>query len=276
MHVGNGAGLFTQGDVNFGANMTALKFGGAVTAGTATVLNAKGAMTVAMGVKQRCKQRTVITRDSLDSGDELPELQPESDDDFYETRSDTGSDFSVGTYDTNYFDDRVPHDEPAPCAYVARPKILRSQQAIGEPKSGAAHSHLGGRAKDQANHGDTTDHCKVCCKPDWRAHFNAKHVNCRDHCTHHFTTDNTPHDPLDDNVPELPRGTTPLPTTLLSAKVFHDSAAGGLRPDDATTGHREKELPAGDTHHHLITWYCLVAKPITRKEWPNIPAPRPQ
>ena len=52
-----------------------------------------------------------------------------------------------------------------------------------------------------------------------------------------------------------------MPTNLLNAKHLTTEGA-----------HREKEKEAGSLDNHLINWYCLVAKPITRKEWPSIPA----
>ena len=79
------------------------------------MLNAVGDTTVAMGFKQWC-ERPTVDLNSLDDSDKLPELEGQSTDDNDDARSDTGSDTSVATYDTNYFDDRVPHDEKPPCA----------------------------------------------------------------------------------------------------------------------------------------------------------------
>ena len=280
-------GLFTHSCRSFGANNVQLKFGDEIP-GDSTILNFDGAKTIANGFKiqVQAKKATIIDLDADDS--ELPELQFESDNDCFDAKSEIGSDWSVDTYDTDYFDDRVPHDEKPPCAYVARHANQRPETqplgyglswrnplgtdpaarnplgtvhagtqptTIGDPHLPAKIARQSDLARGTENLTSTTtdDHCTICCKPYWKQHYNAKHVNCRDHCVHQFTTPDPTLQSLDSNVPELPRGTTPLPTNLLSAKMFVDPGAGGLR-SDAQPGHREKEHAAGNLDNHLITW----------------------
>lgn len=224
-----------------------------------------------MGVKQ-CSKQPLIDFNSLDG---MPDLHDESSDDGNDDRSDTVSDTSVATYNTNYFDDHVPHDEETPCAYVAQTKPVTTPSTnhsgtCGDPKPGAELLIRESKAKDKDNL-TRTEVCKTCNKPYRRQHYNAQFLHCRDHCTHQHTTDDPTFQSLSTDAPEMRRGTTPLPTNLLNAKTFTDRNAEGLRSDNQP-GHREKELAAGDHQHLLITWYCLVAKPITREEWPQIPA----
>ena len=133
-----------------------------------TVYNAKGVATIFNGVK-----RDIIDIATDSDLETVPPVQMMSSDD------DVSDCDSVATYDTDWFDDRVPHDERPPCAYVS--KLTTTTAAKGK------HVHSDGETGGAPTTLSTaTVQCKTCNKPKWCQHYNAKHVNCRDYCCHDF------------------------------------------------------------------------------------------
>ena len=223
-----------------------------------TVYNARGIATIFNGVK-----RDILDLDTDSDLETAPPVMMMSSDD------DVSDCDSVATYDTDWFDDRVPHGEKPPCAYVSK----LTTETAAKSKHVQSDCVTAGAPSTQSS---ASVPCKTCNKPKWCQHYNAKHVNCRDYCYQDFLPDDPEIKHLA-QAPKMPQGTDQLPTNMLNAKLFTAFPAGG-EPDrsggvaDGQPGHREKEHEAGDLHHHLINWYCLVARPITRKEWPVIPA----
>ena len=160
-------------------------------------------------------------------------------------QSDTESTFDNATYDSDdggFFtdDDLVPHSE---------------QPQLAQPAYASTTD-------------DNKAYCQVCNKPKWCSHYNHRHVNCRDHCLHAFQVADPTFDALN-NCPALPRAVNndPLPDNLLPANLFTDYV-----PQHDQAQHREKEHERGSLTHHLLNWYCLVAKPIQRFLWGSMPA----
>ena len=59
----------------------------------------------------------------------------------------------------------------------------------------------------------------------------------------------------------------------LASDVMKENPAPSS-PTPAANSHREKTQHRGDLTDHLKSWYCLVAKPVPKKQWDSIPTAR--
>ena len=187
--------------------------------------------------------------------DEMPELQPESDDECFDVRSEYDSSNDSG-YDTDTFDERVPHDERPP---------HHDSSSEHESCEEIAFEDIPGCIP-----------CQVCMKPHWLPHYNPRLRNCRDHCIHHLGAHALEPEP---EAPAMPRAAVADGTALLlkaepEAQLTHALTAEMFTDQRIHSTHREKEQPTGDLTNHLINWYSLVAKPIERNLWDSIPKAR--
>ena len=118
--------------------------------------------------------------------------------------------------------------------------------------------------------------CHVCLKPQWDSKCNPRHHHCRDHSMHAHNQINNDHDDapiLKKTVDKPLHACAMLPDEMsdIADKYKQHAEMRTTTTGDDHSQHREKEASMGDQLDPLIAWYSLVAKPIPRKMWANMP-----